>query len=177
MHEDIIARGRQCSLRAVRSDDAGAFYEWYINPEVQRHLANPWWNPSIDFETYQLHRFTQYLQAGPQSGVFTICHADGRPIGLVNYFDREADSCEIGIIIGDITQWRKGYAREALSLLLSYIIEDFKIHRVRARILKVNIPSQRLFEKVGFVRTGAGKEDGYEFLYYEFQDQQNSGSS
>ncbi len=151
-------------------EDAETFYQWHRCREVQQHLANPWWNPAIDFNSYRLFRFAQYLDLSPYSGVFVICALDGRPIGLVNYFDLDEANrlCEVGIIIGDLTVWRQGYAFESLVLLLDYLVAKFQLSTIRARILKENFASQELFKKVGFIQRGTSEELGFQFLDYYY---------
>lgn len=167
---DKISSGSKCYLRAVTADDAEAFYKWYCCGEVQQHLANPWWNPSIDFDSYRLYRFAQYLEPNPTSGVLVICTTEGAPIGLVNYFDLDEANriCEVGIIIGELAVWRQGYALAALGLLIEFLVSKFDIAAIRARILKENVASQELFRKVGFVQSGSSEELGFQFLEYYY---------
>jgi diamine N-acetyltransferase len=165
---DIVRQGTKCYLRRVRPHDSEPFYSWYCNGEVQRHLANPWWNPGIDYETYRQYRFSLYLERSPISGVLVICATNDRPVGLVNYFDLDEinRSCEVGIIIGEIQDWRQGYALGALRLLVDYLNVDLGIENVRARILEANVASQQLFAKAGFEFNGTAREQDFLFHLY-----------
>lgn len=167
---EIVRCGTKCHLRHVRPGDAESFYRWYCNGQVQQHLANAWWNPAIDFETYRQYRFALYLEPSAFSGVLVICTTNDDPIGLVNYFDVDDvnNLCEVGIIIGEIELWRQGYALESLRLFLDFLAVDLGIKTVRARILPENIASQHLFSKAGFVQTGTSREQDYVFLDYYF---------
>lgn len=165
---EIVRQGAKCSLRKVRPHDAEPFYAWYCNGEVQKHLANPWWNPGIDYETYRQYRFSLYLEFSPVSGVLVICTSTGQPIGLVNYFEVDESNrmCEVGIIIGERQFWRQGYALEALGLLVDFLNVDLGIETVRARILEANVASQRLFERAGFEFRGTSREQ--DFVFHEY---------
>lgn len=165
---EVIRQGANCYLRKVRVHDAEPFYSWYCNGEVQKHLANPWWNPGIDYETYRQYRFSLYLERSPMSGVLVICNSSDQPIGLVNYFDVDESNhtCEVGIIVGEIQYWRQGYALEALRLLVDFLYLDLGIDTIRARILEANVASQRLFAKAGFEFSGTSREQ--DFLFHEY---------
>lgn len=63
------------------------------------------------------------------------------------FIDEDAE-CEI--MIADVDDRRKGFAREALRLFLSYASSIVKPHRLIARIGKDNAPSIKLFESLGF---------------------------
>lgn len=168
--EEFVRLGTKCHLRRVRTEDAEPFYRWYCDGRVQVHLANPWWNPKIDFDAYRLFRFSLYLVPSEFSGVLTICTLEGQPIGLVNYYDIDDQnkSCEVGIIIGEVDFWRQGYAIESLRLLVDYLAAVHEIRIVQARILKENKASQELFAKAGFVMTGTSSEKDYEFFDYQY---------
>ncbi len=168
--QEIVGRGVKCYLRRVRYEDAEHFFRWYCDGRVQKHLANPWWNPRIDFDAYRLFRFSLYLEPSEFSGVLSICSLEGQPIGLVNYFDIDDQSkvCEIGIIIGEVDLWRRGYALEALHLLIDFLARNHGIMSVQARILAENVASQKLFAKAGFVQTGVSREQDFAFLDYQF---------
>lgn len=167
---EYVRRGSICFLRRVKEEDAEPFYRWYCDGRVQVHLANPWWNPKIDFDAYRLFRFSLYLVPNELSGVLTICTLEEQPIGLVNYYDidEESQSCEIGIIIGEVDLWRRGYASESLRLALEYLAGELEIRTVKARILKENEASQELFVKVGFVMTGTSSDQDFEFFEYQY---------
>lgn len=80
----------------------------------------------------------------------------GEVIGTVNVFEdtsRAVDAMEIGYSISPGHQ-RKGYAFEALSVLLKLLREDLLLDMVTAGTLEENIPSARLLEKLGFRKEG-----------------------
>lgn len=76
-----------------------------------------------------------------------------------NYIDFENDRVEIGYELHS-DYWRKGYMKEALTALIDYAFETFKINRIEAKVDVKNIPSQKLLEKIGFEFEGILR--GYE---------------
>ncbi|MGI6546632.1 MAG: GNAT family N-acetyltransferase [Fastidiosipilaceae bacterium] len=89
-----------------------------------------------------------------------VHHVTNQVKGLVNldgvsWSNRHT---EIGIGISDLKERGKGYAPEALRLLIDYCFDQMGMHRVFARIIEGNEPSIRLFEKLGFKREGQMRE-------------------
>lgn len=68
----------------------------------------------------------------------------------VPYFD----ALEIGYIIYDKENYRKGYATEALSLFVDYIFKVKLINRLEIRILPSHIASEKVALKCGFTFEG-----------------------
>ena len=54
------------------------------------------------------------------------------------------------VMIAEEASKRQGLGQEALRLLMSYAIVHLKVSRFRAKIGYANIPSQNLFQKLGF---------------------------
>ena len=46
---------------------------------------------------------------------------------------------------------RRGYAKEAVSLMMGYVVRELGVKGFRAQILEKNVGSIRLFERLGFV--------------------------
>lgn len=86
-----------------------------------------------------------------------------KPIGDADLCDiKLGHSAECAIMIGEPACRRKGYATEALELLLDYGFENFKLSKVTAPILYFNEPSKALFEKLGFKKKG---KEGRDIIY------------
>ena len=83
----------------------------------------------------------------------------GRIIGTVSFsnISRTDDkSCRVGYKL-DKHHTGKGYATEALQLLLPELHKDLHVHRVEADILLENAPSLRLIERLGFTYEGVAR--------------------
>jgi RimJ/RimL family protein N-acetyltransferase len=53
--------------------------------------------------------------------------------------------------IGDPADWRKGYGRETLALLLRYAFDELNLYRLSAVIPEYNTAALALFAKAGFI--------------------------
>lgn len=98
------------------------------------------------------------------SGEFTVpleqdFPCEDEPIGLVYVTaapaQSEAQEANIGIIIAECHQ-RKGFAREAVELALSWAFEDLKFHRIQAAFMNdaQKDRAMRLFIGQGFTHEG-----------------------
>jgi diamine N-acetyltransferase len=90
-----------------------------------------------------------------------ICdNAAGAIVGLLDLFDYDAynQRAGVGILIEKPKNRRKGYAAEALRLILQYAKEDIGLQLLYANILEDNQASIALFEKQAFERIGLKKQ-------------------
>jgi len=173
----IVAEDDLIYLRRVSKDDLDCYYRWYRDPEIQRFMANPNWDPNRSRDDYR-HVFLQkhLIQTGT-SMTLTICLSlDKTPVGLVSYFeiDRENGCCELGVIVGEKDHWRKGIASSAIRLATSYIFDTAGLTAIYCNILEENRPSISLFEKCGFLFREVTVDSGIEFLRYQFRKPQGA---
>jgi RimJ/RimL family protein N-acetyltransferase len=64
-------------------------------------------------------------------------------------------------------RWGYGYATEAASSVLSYVLEKLALPKVRADVDEPNIASVRVLEKLGMRQTGRAVVNGHPLLYFE----------
>jgi RimJ/RimL family protein N-acetyltransferase len=78
--------------------------------------------------------------------------ADGEVVGhiTVKDVDRVRGEAEIGYWIGR-PYWGRGYASEAVRLVVAFALEDLGLRRLYAHVLAHNPASGRVLEKAGFV--------------------------
>lgn len=78
-------------------------------------------------------------------------------IGLKFQEDIHRNSVEIGYWLGEAF-WGKGIITEALTQMITYTFENFKVHRLYAGIFEYNKASGRVLEKAGFQFEGIHKK-------------------
>jgi RimJ/RimL family protein N-acetyltransferase len=86
-------------------------------------------------------------------------HIGNIKLGPINRHHKYAD---VGIIIGDKTFWGKGYATEAIKLVVAYAFEVLKLHKLTAGAYMNNAGSVKIFKKAGFSIEGLRKR---QYLY------------
>ena len=77
------------------------------------------------------------------------------------------DFCEIGFWIYPEHQ-RKGYCTEAIHILLDYLFLNWGLHRIQCLTHPKNIPTQKMLEKIGFMKEGVLRK--YFFMNGEWVD-------
>lgn len=90
-------------------------------------------------------------------------HEDNKCIGWINAYRIDDDFCwtndprniTIGISIADLNSRRKGYATEAWSLYVNYLLNN-KIHDIYSQTWSGNLRIIGLMEKIGFVGSKEG---------------------
>jgi RimJ/RimL family protein N-acetyltransferase len=133
--------GIHVRLRPVEDDDLPIFLAHQDDPVAAAMAAFPTRAPDVFFEHWAK------IRADPINVTRTIV-ADDEVVGdIVSWLDDGRR--QVGYWIGR-SHWGKGFATEALRLLL----EEISDRPVTAHIVLDNIGSQRVVEKCGFVRVG-----------------------
>lgn len=88
--------------------------------------------------------------------------ADGEQVGLVTLFnlDHRHGHAELGVYVAPDHQ-RRGYAVEALRMLIRFAFEEMNLHKVYCTILDSNTGSVHLFERLGFRAEGVRREHAF----------------
>ncbi len=156
------------TLRPPREGDVKKAYEWDRDPELAA------WNgrPPINISFSAARR--DYLARWEDTSVKTfIIEAEGEAIGLATLYDFRHQGCELGIKVGAKDLRERGYATEAVELLIAYCFENLDLESVRGSTLAHNRRMRRVFEKSGFEEVGDGSivsrfdNKRYTELFYE----------
>lgn len=95
-----------------------------------------------------------------ESSLFLIETLEGgEVVGFVRYSmlpypDGDLPHPEVGFGIPESSAQGKGYAQEALGLLVAYIFDSFPAERITAFTDAENLAAQQVMEKIGFQREG-----------------------
>jgi RimJ/RimL family protein N-acetyltransferase len=152
-----MIKGTNIVLRPVQETDLAIIEEWGKAP-------NALWGP---FQRFQLDHVPQIRQAyqkmgllSRESGFLIIETIPAREaIGFVRYTlipypDADMPYPEIGFGIPEASAQGKGYAKEAIKLLVDYLFAGYPVERIMAFTDQDNIPAQRVLEKNGFQQEG-----------------------
>jgi diamine N-acetyltransferase len=140
-------------LRSVEQADSYLVLQWENDPELWSVTENegPFTLQQIetfiaencDFET---HGQTRWM----------IMDLTERTIGCIDLFDYDTASAStgIGILIADPKDRNNGFASDALRQIIEYLGQKNKLQRIQCLIHDDNENSIRLFQKVGFRKSG-----------------------
>ncbi len=156
------AEGDRIYLRSVVQEDATPEYvNWMNDSQVVQFLESR-------FKKYVLSDIQKYISSfeNDADNVFLAIivkesekHIGNIKIGPIN---REHNFADVGIMIGNKTQWGKGYGTEAVKIATHYAFEKLRLHKLMAGCYADNRGSSRTFLKAGYVQEGIRKK---KFLY------------
>ena len=154
-------KGERIYLREVRPSDVNEnYYRWMNDPEVTRYLESRFYPNSME-------GLREYVagKLGDRDNVFLAIvlkdgdrHIGNIKLGPINWIHRLAD---VGILIGEKDCWGKGYATEAIRLVVDYAFRELNLHKVTAGCYDANQGSVRAFLKAGFTQEGVRKSQVY----------------
>lgn len=129
-----------------------------VTPQEIRQLAN---NPAVAKNLrdtfpypYTLEDAVLFLELtakGTLGNVYGI-YCDDVFVGVGSFIPQKNEhriNAEIGYWIGE-PYWGRGYATEAVRLLIAYAFREAELRRLYAYVYGYNIASMRVLEKVGF---------------------------
>ena len=146
-------------LRAIERSDLPRYVNWLNDPEVRQYLmmVSPL---SLTFEE-QWYESMIKRPMEEQAMMMEVFTEDGwKPIGniglmSVSNIDRDG---ELGLFIGEKSEWNKGYGRKAIQLMLSFAFNTLNLNRVYLRVVAENQRGIRSYKAVGFVEEGRMRE-------------------
>ncbi len=147
-------KGQRVRLRAVEPNDWEIFAKWNRDSEVARmSYAIPFPKSGV---LERKHREENALSV-PAEDVFrfVIENLEGEPVGTVNTHscDQRNGTFKYGLAIGR-DHWRKGYAREAITLVLKYFFQELRYQKATVHVYEFNPGSVKLHESLGFQLEG-----------------------
>lgn len=160
--------GERIRLRAMERDDVSRFYEWVNDPEVTRGLSIFLPISMVD----EMSWFDSLAKRDQKEKPLAIEVRKGRSWKLIGNcgvfeFDPVNSSAELGILIGEKTEWNKGYGTETMLLLARHCFETLNLNRVCLRVYAGNPRAKRSYEKAGFVEEGRLREAVYKHGQYD----------
>ena len=149
-----MMNGSDISLRALEPEDIDVLYLWETAPSV--------WGVSgtlAPFSRQVLRQFIEKQQldiwSAGQLRFVIVCNNDGRAVGTIDLFDADPFTMRagVGILINGLERGR-GYASQALELLIDYARNILLLNQLYCDIDISNEASRALFAGCGFVECG-----------------------
>ncbi|WP_071394431.1 GNAT family N-acetyltransferase [Bacillus tuaregi] len=137
---------------------APALFLFWSDPDVTRYMNIETFT-NVD-EAITMIDLLNKLAAKKQANRYTIMTGQNDTIvgscGF-NYFDYDNEKAEIGYDLGK-EYWGKGFASEAVTILLQYGFQELNLNRIEAKVAPENARSKKLLEKLGFYYEGLLRE-------------------
>lgn len=152
-----MLKGDNIQLRALEPSDLDTLYHWENDINI--------WKVSQTIAPFSKHVLSQYL-ANAHQDIFTakqlrlIIEKESRSIGTIDLFDFEPvhKRAGVGILIADHGDRQKGYAKEALELLINYAFKQLQLKQIYCNISSINKASINLFSGLDFTLVGVKKD-------------------
>ncbi|MEO8066872.1 MAG: GNAT family protein [Flavobacteriales bacterium] len=154
----ILTTERLLLRKLVRSD-APAMFAMRSDPRVMQHIGRP--RATALEDARKLIRVVQKDLAGDHSISWAITlKGDDTLIGTIGYYrlKLEHHRGEIGYMLS-ADHWRKGIMGEALDAAVACGFDRFGFHSIEADTDPLNVASNALLARHGFVREGLFKEN------------------
>jgi len=149
-----MLRGEKVVLRAMKREDLAR--QCAFNNDLEFELAGGGDPPEPQTLARLEAQFDEDLRRGARDGMNFAIEADGKYIGNCGLFhlDPVANTCELGIGIGDKQYWGHGYGRDAIRVLLKYAFRLRNFHKVWLQVNGNNERGIRAYRACGFVEEG-----------------------
>lgn len=143
--------GKRITLRPITMDDLDVCARWAQDEEVMHHVLQ---------RTLTLEEEREWLEGVLKSDtqkIFMILNEERKPVGTCGmYFSapnpdlRQEEGLCVGIMLGEKTEWGKGYGPEALRVLADMAHAEYGAARVWLTVDTVHARAIRAYEKAGF---------------------------
>lgn len=152
--------GTKVYLRPLEREDAPLFVPWVNDTEVTRTLETLYRPINLQTEV----DFIERMYKSEHDVVFGIAVRETDAlIGVtgLHQIDCKNRRAVFGIVIGEKSEWGKGYGTEATALITGYAFETLNLNRVSLRVYEDNKRGIRAYERVGFKKEGILRQDIY----------------
>ena len=145
---NVRIEGEKIILRSVDSSDIDTILLW------ENSSSEPLYG--VYEEQFSREDVVQFIENQQRYSLaeneqlrLMICSHEGERLGCVDLTEFDGKKASISILIFDLDNRRKGFAENALRLVVDYA-KLLGMHSLYASIFPENLPSISLFEKVGF---------------------------
>ena len=159
--KNSILTGPNLRLRALEPGDVDLLYAWENDTAI--------WNVSNTLTPFSKFQLEEYV-LNPQNDLFVskqlrlmvVIPGTGegeKPVGTIDLFDFDPfhHRAGVGILVREPYR-KKGFALEALQILIRYAFTPLRLHQIYCNISPENVSSIRLFKKLGFERSGIKRD-------------------
>jgi diamine N-acetyltransferase len=162
-------KGKQINLRPLEPEDLQFLYD-SENDDTNWKVSGT----QVPYSKFILKNYIenshQDIYEAKQARLVIEDKKTSVPVGMIDLFDFDPLHRKAGIGILVLEQYQnKGFASEAIGIIISYAFHYLNLHQLYANITTDNTSSIRLFEKYKFQLIGIKKD--WIFYNQEFYDE------
>jgi RimJ/RimL family protein N-acetyltransferase len=149
--------GEKINLVPLEREDMPFVMKWINNEGISFYNG-----ARFPISLHEQNTWYERTQNDKSKKKLIICNKDGFKVGMISLFniDHRNQNAEIGIYV-DTAYQGKGYAKEAINILVRFGFNELNMHKLYATILDFNVNSVKLFEAAGFSPEYIKKEVHY----------------
>ena len=150
MRCDEKINGANVYIKSITDEDNFDFYLfWLRDPDIIKFLEV---RLSLPHNKDDLKRYVEKQNKSNDSLLFGIFKKDNTFIGTIRLsnISKYHKTCDLGFMIGDKTQHKKGYAFDAIQCAIAYSKNILDIRKIYAGCYSENNSSSRLLKKLDF---------------------------
>lgn len=148
------------TLRAIEQEDGSLLKELINDPEIESMVVG--WSFPVSTEQQSNWISNQANSNSTVRFVIDVKNVGGVGIVSLSGIDFKNRTAVLNVKIKNEDKIRnKGIGYESINMLIDYAFNQLNMNCLIASILEYNIPSQRLFEKCGFVKEGTLRKRVY----------------
>jgi [ribosomal protein S5]-alanine N-acetyltransferase len=149
-------------IRLAEQDDLDALLPLHSDAEVTRYIPHVHWATRADADAWYARLLERREKQSSVQCVIVkraTAHTAETVIGTALLFNFEAASglAEVGYLLGR-EHWGQGYALEAITAFIDFAFSTLDLRRLEATVDSRNVASNRLLQRLGFVREGVLRE-------------------
>lgn len=149
-----LLENERMRLRPLEPEDLELLYKWE-NDTLLWHLGGT-------VSPYSYYTLKEYIAESHkdiyeqrQQRFMIMLKETRESAGLVDLYDFDPHNGRAGIgILIDTRFQQKGYAKDAIKLIMDYAFLFLKLHQLYVHIPSPNLPSRKLFASCGFQEAG-----------------------
>jgi RimJ/RimL family protein N-acetyltransferase len=134
------------------------YLNWLNNPKVNRYL--------VSNDGYSIEKLNDYVKRILNNNIMMwaiVIKETNKHIGNIKMdpIDSENQSVELGIMIGAIEEWGRGYAFETISAICRYFFDELEFNAITLGVERENLAATKLYKKLGFELIEDNKTTSY----------------
>ncbi len=151
----VIAENKSLILQTWEVADATEAFAFYGDPEVSKYIGNGKPAPDVAHVERVLRKFIGHQELFRFSPWAIVEKESSQIIGICGLHGfNEKREPELGFRVLR-SKWGQGIATQASRLSVQYGFETLNLSSICARTFEKNLATQKVLEKIGFVKTGS----------------------
>lgn len=156
-----ILESERLRFRKLTDADAPEILELRGNPETMKFIPRPLVT-DIEGALAHIKMINDKIDENIDINWAVTEKGSDKCIGIMGFYRTQPENfrTELGYMITS-EHWGKGYVTEAVKILLDFAFKTLNFHSIVAVIDSRHMASERVLQKVGFVKEAHFKEDFY----------------